>query len=297
MQQPMIGAVWMALASMVACGTGGEANRQDRQAAQPEVVSLSTANYVFQAPDSVNAGWTTFRFTNQGDDIHYAHIVRLDSGRTVVELVNGYAEAIRTSGPRPAWLTRFGGPGAAAPGDSSVVTQNLEPGSYVWICPVEDTAGNPHFGKGEYKTFEVRGTPMAGDAAAPVASTTIRLVDYAFVLEAPLQAGRQTIRVHNTGPEPHDINLLKLAPGRTLEDIRHFLNPERARRPGQADDPGPPLPSLGSPAGGVATLAPGMEAFLEVNLTPGDYVLACMVTSPDGKAHIEHGMIQQIKVQ
>jgi hypothetical protein len=122
----------VALASIAsACGTGGETNRPDRPAAQPAVVSLSLADDTFQAPDTVNAGWTTFRFTSRGDDIHYAHIIRLDSGRTAAELVHAYAEAIRTSGPRPAWLTRFGGPGAAAPADSSVVTQNLEPGSKI----------------------------------------------------------------------------------------------------------------------------------------------------------------------
>ncbi|MGI9078326.1 MAG: hypothetical protein ACR2G6_13520 [Gemmatimonadaceae bacterium] len=83
----------------------------------------------------------------------------------VTELVETYAEAIRTSGPRPTWVTRFGGPGGAAPGDSSRVTQYLEPGSYVWICPVEDSVGIPHFSKGEFKTFVIRATST--NAAGP----------------------------------------------------------------------------------------------------------------------------------
>ena len=72
------------------------------------------------------------------------------------ELLDAYAEAIRTSGPRPKWVMRFGGPVGAFPGDSSSVTQYLEPGSYVWICPIEDNGGNPHFGKREVKPFVVR---------------------------------------------------------------------------------------------------------------------------------------------
>ena len=40
-----------------------------------------------------------------------------------------------------------------------------------------------------------------------------------------------------------------------------------------------------------------MEAFFETTLTPGEYVLICMTTAPDGRSHIEHGMIQQITVQ
>lgn len=42
--------------------------------------------------------------------------------------MNAYAEAIRTSGPRPKWVPRFGGPGGVAPGDTWSVTQHLEPG-------------------------------------------------------------------------------------------------------------------------------------------------------------------------
>ena len=109
--------------------------------AAPNVVSLTATEYSFAAPDTIPAGWTTFRLHNHGTDVHYGHMVRLDPGKTVEELVAAYAEAIRTSGPRPKWVTRFGGPGGAAPGDSSSDTQYLEPGSYVWICPVEDDKG------------------------------------------------------------------------------------------------------------------------------------------------------------
>lgn len=47
------------------------------------------------------------------------------------------------------------------------------------------------------------------------------------------------------------------------------MNPERARRPGGPEpDQGPPGVTL---AGGVAVIAPGMEAFFEAELMPGDY--------------------------
>lgn len=264
------------------------------------MVSLTAAEYSFQAPDSIPAGWTTFRVANQGGEVHYAHIVQLEPGRSVQEMANAYAEAIRTSGPRPKWVSRFGGPGGVAPGDSSAVTQYLEPGSYVWICPVEDDEGHPHFAKGEVKPFVVHasGSDAPDLAAAPEASMTIRLVDHAFSIATPPKAGRHTIRVENAGAEAHDVVLMKLVPGRTLVDVRTFLNPERARRPDEVgEQEPPPLDSLGSLAGGLAAIRPGMEAFLEANLTPGEYVLACMVTAPDGRSHIEHGMLQQFRVE
>ncbi|MEO7368230.1 MAG: hypothetical protein ABIZ36_09755 [Gemmatimonadaceae bacterium] len=300
MNQPTLRTLFAALvAVLTACTKEREAAPQNLASAAPPIVRLSIAGHTFQAPDTIIAGWTTFRFANHGDDIHYAHIVRLDSKRTVPELLEAYALAIRTSGARPAWVKRFGGPGGAAPGDSSNVTEYLEPGSYVWICPVEDSSGTPHFSKGEFTTFVVRATsPNAtGQASAPVASAGIRLTDFTFTLEAPLKAGHQTISVQNGGMQPHDLVMLKLAPGKTLDEVRRFLNPERARRPDEASQPHPSFESLvAKGGGGIAAIASGMKVFFAADLPAGDYVLACMATAPDGRSHIEHGMIQQIRV-
>ena len=90
--------------------------------------------------------------------------------------------------------------------------------------------------------------------------------------------------------------MMKLSPGRTFEDLRRFLNPERARRPGETDEP-PPLHELGSMVGGVAAMGPSMSAYFDAELTPGEYALFCMVTAPDGRSHIEHGMIRQIRIE
>lgn len=59
--------------------------------------------------------------------------------------------------------------------------------------------------------------------------------------------------------------------------------------------PGPPRPS-GSLLR-LAAIAPGMEAYFEATLAPGEYVPACMVTAPDGRSHIEHGVIQRVTVR
>ena len=289
--------VIVAVAVLMACTSREEPRRADSAAAAPSIVSLRATEGTISAPDSIRAGWTTFRLANHGGEVHYGHIVRLDDGRTPQDLVGAYAEAIRTSAPRPAWVKRFGGPGGTAPGDSSSVTQQLEPGSYVWICPVEDSTGTPHFTKGEVKPFVVYGVDAnaVASAAAPPSDAAIRLVDFSFTVDSSLRAGQHTIRVENGGAEPHDLNVMKLAPGITIENIRAWLNPERARR----DDTKapPPIESMGSPIGGVAAMSPGMSAYLQMNLTPGEYAVFCMVTAPDGRSHIEHGMIQQLKVE
>lgn len=289
---------WITFVAVLSACSIEEETPSENLAAAPNVVSLTATEYAFEAPDTLSAGWTNFRLANRGREVHYGHIVRLEPGRTVQELVDAYAEAIRTSGPRPKWVTRFGGPGGAAPGDSSSVTQYLEPGSYVWICPVEDNSGTPHFSKGEFKPFVVRAADgvVADRAAGPEASMVIRLMDFSFALDSLLPAGQHTIRVENAGVEPHDLVMMKLAPGKTVADIVAGLNPERVRRADQAREPPAPLESLGTLAGGIAAIAPGMESFFEANLSPGEYVLVCMTTAPDGRSHIEHGMIRQISV-
>lgn len=297
MNKPLSRTLWIAvLAVPAACTTDQGTSGQDVATTTPNAVALSITGHTFTAPDTIDAGWTTFRFANHGDDIHYAHIVRVDSGRTVQDLVDGYAAAIRTSGPRPKWIVRFGGPGGAAPHDSANVTERLEPGNYVWICPIEDSTGTPHFVQGEHRTFVVR--PTSTDSAAPpVATATIRLMDYGFTVDSAIRAGQHTIRVENVGQDGHDLVLMKLAPGRTAEDVRRAMNPERARRPDEKDQPPVPFESLGTGAGGIAAIRSGMAVYFTTALTPGEYALVCMATAPDGRSHIEHGMIQQIRVQ
>jgi hypothetical protein len=188
------------------------------------------------------------------------------------------------------------GPGGAAPGGMAVVTQFLEPGSYVWICPIEDEQGNPHFGKGEHKLFVVHGAPAQIQVGAPTATSEVRLMDFSFAIDSTLRSGAHTIRVVNAGVEPHDLVLMKLAEGKTIDDIRRWMNPEQARRSDRPAEPPPPFESLGIPAGGIAAIAPGYEVFMDLNLTPGEYVAVCMATAPDGRSHIEHGMIRQFRI-
>jgi hypothetical protein len=180
----------------------------------------------------------------------------------------------------------------------SAVTQYMEPGTYVLLCPVEDSAGTPHFAKGEFKTVVVGTSGSAAPAyeAAPSATATIRLVDFGFEVDSQLRAGEHTIRVSNVGRDGHDLIVIKLAPGVTIDDVRRTMNPEAARRTDREDRPSVPFHELGTPTGGIAAIRPGMDVFFTTTLERGDYVLLCMATAKDGRSHIEHGMIQRVNV-
>jgi hypothetical protein len=47
---------------------------------------------------------------------------------------------------------------------------------------------------------------------------------------------------------------------------------------------------------GSQPFAPNTKAYFEVEPAPGEYVLLCLVTAPDGRPHSEHGMIQHVRI-
>src|SRR6187551_3303649 len=95
------GCLWIASVTASACSPKEGTPAPKSAIDAPNVVTLTATEYSLAAPDTIPAGWTTFRLSNHGTEVHYGHMVRLDPEKTVEELVAAYAEAIRTSGPRP----------------------------------------------------------------------------------------------------------------------------------------------------------------------------------------------------
>jgi hypothetical protein len=269
-----------------ACGADGEVARTETDP-MPSVVTVTATDYGFEAPDTLQEGWTTFHLVNNGGVLHTAQLVKLKEGQTLDGFREAYAEALENDGP---WNTLglIGGTAAPLPGQSINATLHLEAGHYAWYCPFRSEDGVPYvLGHQMARPFVVtqRGA-SAPQPVAPEANVTITMVDYAFLLSAPLSAGTNVIRVENQGPEPHEVLLMKLAPGKSVEDMRTYL---------EADDfqsPGP----LSSSLGGVVVEAVGGEAYFQAELTSGDYVLFCTLTAPDGRRHWEHGMLMPVRV-
>jgi hypothetical protein len=251
----------------------------------PNVVTLTAGDFTFTGPDTIPAGLTTIRLVNQGKELHHAMLVRLGGGHTVAEFQAGMQAMMTHPGPAPAWVQFAGGPNAATPGDTSNVTEMLEAGTYVVLCVIPSADGVPHVAKGMIRTLVV--TPSTAAAIAePAADVTMKLVDYAFQLSRPLTAGTTAIRVENAGKEPHEVVVAALLPGKTAKD---FVGWELGGEKG-------PLPT-GKWLGGVGALVPGGHATFSLSLAPGNYVLLCFFPDEkDGKAHLVHGMSQQITI-
>lgn len=268
----------LALLPLVAC------SRKPAPPATPNVVAITATDYAFQAPDTVPAGLTTFKFANQGREPHHVVLMgaRADAGKTMADLDS----AMRMEGPPPAWLTLPGSPSITIPGDSSNVTTTLEAGQYVLVCYISSADGQVHVMKGMFRPLVV--TAAAAGAAAPPepqADIVITEKDYDFELSQPLTAGAHTIQVVNAGPQIHEVTIELLAPGKTLADYRAWVTGGLKGEP----------PTR--PVGGFIGPNPGKHGWFNVTLVPGTYLLTCLVPdAQDGKPHAEHGMIKEITV-
>ena len=242
------------------------------------VVTITARDYAFEAPDTIAAGATTIQLVNRGPDFHHVWLVRLDDGKTMSDYVN----ALKQGGPLPTWAVDVGGPNAPAPNSQTNATVELTPGRYVLTCVIPAKDGMPHIMKGMIRELTV--TPSSTPSALPAADVTMSLADYDFRLSKPLTAGRHVIRVRNDAAQPHEVVLVRLAPGKTVQDALHWLEKPN----------GPPPISL---IGGTTGLAHGLENNITVDLEQGEYGLICFAPdAKDGKPHFVHGMVKQITV-
>jgi hypothetical protein len=250
-------------------------------AASPVTITVTASDFKLDMPASIAAGSVSFHLVNKGKELHQAQIVRFEEGKTIADL----GKAMEHEGPPPSWLHFVGGPNGIGPDQEATSIASLTPGQYAMICFIPSPDGVPHIAKGMVQPFEVT-AGGAGPAALPVADDTVRLADYAFQSTRPLTPGKHTILVTNTATQPHELVLLRLAPGKTVEDFGTWATTGGMK--------GPP-PAL--PLGGVGVLDGGSSGAFAVDLAPGNYGLICFVPdAKDGKPHLMHGMMRQVTV-
>ena len=246
--------------------------------AKANVVHVTGEDFKFDAPDIIPAGLTEFRFLNKGPSLHHLAIVKLAGEKTLDDL----RAALANPGPLPSWAKEFGGANAPVPGEESNATLTVTPGNYALICFV-DIGGPPHFAKGMVRALRV--VPSKAPDPRTAANVTMTLYDYNFRLSGPIRAGTRTIRVRNTGKQHHEVQLVQLAPGKTVKEVLDWLGKPEGPPPGKA-------------MGGIAGMEPGMTEYFTANFTPGKYGLICFLPDvKDGKPHLAHGMVQEITVK
>src|SRR5687768_156491 len=82
-------AATLALA-MTACSPSAEARTTkaaEAAPAEPQQVTMLTKDYFFVAPDTIEAGLTTIRLKNQGNEFHHIQLIELADGKTLDDLI------------------------------------------------------------------------------------------------------------------------------------------------------------------------------------------------------------------
>jgi hypothetical protein len=243
------------------------------------VVTVLAKDFSFEMPDSLVAGWTTFRLRNDGTQPHHLILYRLDDGKTQADVM----AALGRQTAYPTWMHAAGGPNASPHGSFSVSEVHLVPGTYIAFCRELAPDGTPHFAKGMVKMLTVVQTPRVA-AVAPTADLEVGLVEYGFNFSGPVRAGRHVISVVNRGNQTHELIISQLAPLRTMADYTRWSATQQGP---------PPLVAIG----GTTDLAPGGAMMIDITLPPGRYLARCRVLdTSDDRGHDLHGMSREFVV-
>lgn len=277
-------AVLTAGAVLLGVGACSQQKSETNAAAMPPEVSFTAKDFAFEGPDTISSGWTTVVLHNDGPTLHHLLLLQLTGGKTIADLET----AVQAMKPGellpPEWAVPAGGVNPPMAGSDTRAILDIQPGDYAIVCIVDIPDHLPHMMKGMIKGLTV--TPASAPAAAePVADMTVTLVDFAFAPSAPLTAGHHLIKVVNNGTQPHELELVRLGEGKTMDDLAKWGATYQG-----------PLP--GTSLGGAAPMMPGQVEYVPVDLTPGSYALLCFVPDPtkNNMPHLAEGMVRQFTI-
>ncbi len=130
------------------------------------IVDVVGADYSFEAPDVVPAGPVSFRLINEGEQLHVLLLLKAPPDVTDdVEFLDRFLGAANSGDPDA--FVEFepydveGNPLVAGPGGAGTAVKMLEPGEYLYFCPIPldftDPASQTHVHVGMHGRFTVEG--------------------------------------------------------------------------------------------------------------------------------------------
>jgi uncharacterized cupredoxin-like copper-binding protein len=254
-------------------------NRSGRGPSIPELKNVA-GEYRFEGPDTVPAGWATFRITNGGGELHQLQVVRLTDKKSIPDVILALTDH---PDEIPSWLQPLGGPNGVMPGGEARATIRLAPGQYTLLCLIPDKDGVFHAIRGMHKAITVT-SGAERSVKEPKAVVTITAKDYVFALSGELQAGERIVRVNNVGTQPHEALLVELPPDKTIHDF--------AMTPPEAQDG-----TDGKPVGGLASIGAGQHGYFTYVFKSGRYGVICLFPDEIGRLHYTRGMLMEFIVK
>ncbi len=251
--------------------------------AEPHQVTITATDYGYILPAApITAGLTTVTLINTGRELHHVQFYRLTEGKTI----DDFTAAAKAEGPPPAWAVPEGGPNGVLPGQQVSATLDFQPGQYALICRIPSPDGVAHAMKGMILGMEVQqAEPGATAAALPAGDIQMGLYDFGFSLSQPITAGTHTFTVKNDAAQPHEVVVIKVPPGGSMDAWKEWISS------------GMKTPPPGEPFSGITDIAPGATQNFTATFEAGTYGLICFVPdATDGQPHLFHGMLTQFTV-
>lgn len=242
-----------------------------------EQVTIDVSPDGIVVPAEITAGPVVLNRTNSAGTTNEdgspvtAEVGRLVEGVTIEQLMEVLATAEENPGPALELVKLYGG---SFMGQATMA--NLMPGSYVALT----TGGEPAVA--EFTVVE-------GEAMdEPEAAVEATLMDFTFVIPDEIAAGPQLWKISNKGEQWHEIVIIQLQEGMTVEDVlATFAGPEME---------GPPPFDF---FGGYGVISEGNEGWIEFDLAPGEYTVICFLPNLAGdfSPHAMHGMVRTLIVK
>jgi len=260
-----------------ACGDDDSGGGAGDDAAAPTVVNLTAKDYTFELPATIEGGTIELNYKNDGAEPHFAAFAKAAAGKTFADVkaaLTAPPGGEAPAGPPP--FTEEAGAATVDPGGSAAMTFDLEAGTYALFCALPSPDGVPHAAKGMVVEVTVtEGEPVA----QPDTVGTITGKEFALSAPPEFDEGDNVVGLTNDGTQLHEINLVELQDGKTVEDLVAW----------EASGAGPPP---GKFLSGVA-VAPGSSGTSTFDFKSGStYVFVCLIpdSSTDFKSHLSKGM-------
>jgi len=262
------------------------------------MLSFTVTDSSLRGPATVAAGVVTIQLANRGRGVHELQLLELQGGHTPEEAKNFL---IANEG-WPPWSRFAIGVGPVPVGASLTAIVKLDPGTYLLIDRLPDARGEANFRAGVTAPFTVTGNMIRDLANVPAIAGLMLTSRFRFGnlvrsgntwtqsetrdRNTTVRAGLQTIRFESSLGGLHSVVLARGGP----EVMQQYANWRAGRRPN------PPAGLIG----GIASLSGQMfrnRAFLQVQLTPGGYILFCPEPDPRGVMDFDTGEFTQFAVR
>ena len=256
--------------------------------AEMNEATFVATEYAYEGPQNIPGGWSRLTLDNQGKLPHDLILARLDAGKTLDDVM----AALEAEGP-PEWAQLYGSI-TAEPGQSASYVVKLTPGNYVLLSFGQAEDGPPDAAQGMIASLTVtEAQAEVAEADLPQADAEISMADYTFVVNNEIEAGKQMLRVNNTGKELHEVVIYRLKEGVTMANFRALLEKDMNGEDTSAEE------DLTFEYVMNTMISPGVSMYMTLNFEPGNYVFVCHLPSPEHEMqpHFALGMIQEVKVQ